>query len=415
MVESAGAMYDLLDRTKVVDVDAHVTEPPDLWTSRLPKKWGDAIPHVRADSETGTEYWFIENTRCWLVGGTAAAAGWKDFSPPGPPRFQDVHPAAYDPASRLGWMDEHGIYAQVLYPNILGFQPLRFMELDPELRLQCVQAYNDFLVEFSSTDPNRLLPMANLPWWDLDESIAELQRCHEIGHKGLTFGWQFEKLGAPPLRSDYWEPLLRTVEDMGWSVNFHIGFNDQQAQESTKAAFNITDDDSPADQAEEPEAAQPAGDFLPQLAWGVSMVAGNQACIAELIFGGICERYPNLKFVSVESGSGYLPYFVESMDWHFMNTAAHLEQPDWLLPSEYFRRQIYGTFWFESHLSEAAKMFPDNLMFETDFPHMTSLAPGPNSHALSPRDTIAQNLLGIDDELVIKMLEGNANRVYGLS
>ena len=34
----------------IVDLDAHLVEPPDLWTSRLPSRWGDMIPHVKWDA-----------------------------------------------------------------------------------------------------------------------------------------------------------------------------------------------------------------------------------------------------------------------------------------------------------------------------------------------------------------------------
>ena len=91
-------------------------------------------------------------------------------------------------------------------------------------------------------------------------------------------------------------------------------------------------------------------------------------------------RFPNLNFVSVESGFGWVPSFVESMDWQWLNSGAHEAYPEMELPSFYFRRQVYGMFWFETEaLQRQVDLFPDNLMFETDFPHPTSLSPGPAS------------------------------------
>ncbi len=85
-----------------------------------------------------------------------------------------------------------------------------------------------------------------------------------------------------------------------------------------------------------------------------------------------------------------------------------------LLPSEYFRRQMYATFWFEQGIDRQIDLYPDNVMFETDFPHPTSLSPGPGSHAKSPQQTIATNLAALDDATLRKVLHETASLVYGL-
>ena len=87
-----------------------------------------------------------------------------------------------------------------------------------------MRAYNDFQTEFCSEDPNRLLPIAFLPWWDIEASKAELRRCVHLQHKGVLFAWKFQRLGFPALRSTHWEPLFRMIEETGLSINFHVGF-----------------------------------------------------------------------------------------------------------------------------------------------------------------------------------------------
>ena len=62
---------------------------------------------------------------------------------------------------------------------------------------------------------------------------------------------------------------------------------------------------------------------------------------------GICERFPGLNFVSVESGFGYVPYLLQALDWQWLNNGAQAAFPDRMMPSEYFMRQVYATFWFE--------------------------------------------------------------------
>jgi predicted TIM-barrel fold metal-dependent hydrolase len=118
--------------------------------------------------------------------------------------------------------------------------------------------------------------------------------------------------------------------------------------------------------------------------------------------------------VSVESGYGYIPFLLDALDWQFVNSTARQAYPDMLLPSEYFRRQVYATFWFEHGIERQIDLYPDNVMFASDFPHPTSLSPGPGSTAMNARDTIDANLAGVPDETVRKLIHDTAVRVFNL-
>src|SRR5205823_3760254 len=104
-----------------------------------------------------------------------------------------------------------------------GFGSGKFLQLkDPELMLDCVRAYNDFLAEWCATDPNRLIPIAALPFWDVEACVAEIQRCAKAGHKGLLFGNQTETYGMPYMADPHWNPIWEIAQDLGLSINFHI-------------------------------------------------------------------------------------------------------------------------------------------------------------------------------------------------
>jgi predicted TIM-barrel fold metal-dependent hydrolase len=292
-------------------------------------------------------------------------------------------------------MDEYGIAQQLLYPNLLGFHYKAFRDYDPALRLACVQAYNDFQAEFCEEAPNRLIPLMNLPFWDIDQSIAEMDRCVDLGHRGINFGWQFDRIGLPKLRDPRWTPLLSRAQELELPVSFHIGFNSGALGDAAAAR----------------EAARSSTDIVQEVAL---FFLGNASCVAELILSGLCERFPRLPFVSVESGFGFIPFLLQSLDWQFLNTSARAEHPTWLLPSEYFARQIYATFWFEKGVERQLDLYPDNLMFSSDFPHPTSLSPGPGSTALSAKETFEANLAGLEDEARAKVLHETARRLYHL-
>ncbi|OLT26990.1 hypothetical protein BJF79_42990 [Actinomadura sp. CNU-125] len=384
----------MCERYAVADVDSHIIEPADLWTSRVSSKWGDLVPHVKFHERRQEDYWYIGDRKLYGVG-AFAQAGWPEWPPSHPKRLADALPAAVDPKERLAYMDKVGVYYQVMYPNILGFHSHRFLNQMPrELATECVRAYNDWITEFCSADARRLVPMTMLPFWDIDESVAEMRRAHEMGHKGVLFAARYDKAGFPRLIDDYWEPVLSQAQEMGLSMNFHVG-------------FLATDDElkGAVDQSKKI-------DFTKESAL---VLLGNAQNIAEVVLSGVCHRYPDLKFVSVENGAGWLPFLGESMDWQWLNVGAHKEYPERMLPSEYMARQIYGMYWFERKSVRAViDQLEDNLMFETDFPHATSLSPGPASESPSPRDVMERSLGGLPEETIGKVLQHTATKLYNL-
>lgn len=384
----------LCERFAVADVDSHIIEPADLWTARVSPKWGDLVPHVRFHERRQEDIWYVGDQKLYGVGAFAQGR-WPEYPPSHPKRLSEAFLPAIDPKARLEYMDETGVYYQVMYPNILGFHSHVFLKNMPhELATDCVRAYNDWLVEFCSADSRRLIPMMMLPFWDIDASVTEMRRAYEIGHKGVLFAARYDKIGLPRLIEDYWEPLLSQAQDMDLSLNFHVGF--LASQDDLKGAV---------DQSKKL-------DFVRESAL---VLLGNAQNVAEVVLSGVCHRYPDLKFVSVENGAGWLPFLAESMDWQWLNVGAHKDYPDRLLPSDYMRRQIYGMYWFEQEsIQRVIHEMEDNLMFETDFPHATSLTPGPASESPDPRDVIERSLGGLPHHIAGKVLQHTATKLYNL-
>jgi uncharacterized protein len=384
---------ELFQRHRVIDVDTHLTEPPDLWTSRVSTKWGDAVPHV--ETMRGTDIWLAGGTFLNTPGNTAIA-GWRDYVPDGPRTYADIPPSAHDAEARLAHMDAEGIFAQVLYPNVAGFGSAYFMKLgDSGLVTACVRAYNDFLVEWTSADPSRLIPVMSTPFWDVDFAVAELERCADMGHKAVNFCNHPESHGEPSLSDPHWDRLWAAARDAHMPVTFHIGGGDITAPFAKDPHLRF-------------EAKFPKISSL--------TIMDNVETLADLLFGGVCHRFPEVRFVSVESGVGWLPAVLETFDWQWGNSAIRRAHPEYdLLPSEYFRRQIYGCFWFETDAARfAIEQFPENILFETDFPHPTCQHPGPASTGVSPGDYATLALDGLPDAVVAKVLHDNAATLYGV-
>src|SRR5262245_58546617 len=181
---------------RVIDADTHLTEPVDLWTARLPARFRDEAPSVAFDEGTRSWRWQIGGRWGSMVG-NYSVAGWHEFPPSCPPTLAEADPAAYDAVARVRHMDANGIYAQVLYPNVIAFEGFAFMALDEDLKLACVRTYNDYQAEFASVAPDRFVCLAVLPFWDLERSIEELQRCHALGHRGVLWAATLDRHGLP--------------------------------------------------------------------------------------------------------------------------------------------------------------------------------------------------------------------------
>src|SRR5205814_5110619 len=143
--------------------------------------WGEKVPQVQWEDTMQEDAWFFGTER---VGPAAAAAqaGWNEFPPKHPPKLSVVDPATWNVDARLARMDEYGVWAQVLYPNVAGFGAGKLLTIgDPELMLACVQAYNDFLADYASADRRRFVPIMALPMWDLHLCQKEIARGIDVG------------------------------------------------------------------------------------------------------------------------------------------------------------------------------------------------------------------------------------------
>ena len=132
---------------------------------------------------------------------------------------------------------------------------------------------------------------------------------------------------------------------------------------------------------------------------------GNARVMSNILLSGILDRHPTIKFVSVESGLGWIPFLLETLEYQLAENAATTKFS--LTPREYFLRNMYASFWFESrNLADSVRQVGvDNVMFETDFPHPTCLYPAPMEQA-------AQGLAQLDQASRRKILSENAAKLY---
>ena len=377
---------------KVIDTDSHWSEPYDLWTSRAPAKWRERVPQM-VERSGKRRWWFDGDIPIGLP--IASSVIDPDGEKITGTAFFDmdnevVHRASFDPEARVAMLDHLGIHAQIMYPNVAGFGNQNFLKSpDEALRLLSVEIYNDALAEFQTDTGQRVFGMALLPWWNLDAAVREIERAHANGLRGIVTCTNPEEAGLPDMGTKHWDPIWQTCSDLHMPVNFHIG--------SSKGNMDFFG-----------RAPWPSFGEERKLAVGsANLFMGNARTVGNLIYSGIPERFPDLKFVSVESGVGWLPFFLEMLDHQLTETAPNELADLSLLPSEYFRRQFFGCFWFERSTINPTVDFLGNscLMFETDFPHPT---------CLYPRDdqSLMDALEGLTSVDIRRILQDNAAELY---
>jgi predicted TIM-barrel fold metal-dependent hydrolase len=281
-----------------------------------------------------------------------------------------------------------GIWAQICYPNSFAASSVSLLNwVDKEFAETLIRIYNDDRAECQKQSGDRLLPMALLPVWDKEAMGREAARCVEELHmKGFNLPDRPEQFGLPCMTEDHWAPLFEVCNASATPVNFHIATGGIDGFSVTWKNF----------------------DFERKLAVGAMLFyIGNAATVANFIVSGLFDKYPRLKMVSVESGVGWIPFMLEALEYQIdeMMPDKKLERR----PTEYFREHVFASFWFEKIAPQ--KMLEiigvDNVMFETDFPHPTSLYPDPQAH-------IQEALGGVDKVTLRKVLQDNAVRCYNL-
>jgi predicted TIM-barrel fold metal-dependent hydrolase len=215
-----------LNISKFVSADDHVQETPDLWERRLPAHLRDKGPKIVKTPE---------GYCAWAFGdGAPKPFGmdvWADRNRPDDRdinlvRLEEIAPSTYDPDARLKAMDKDNIAAAMLYPNysrifFIGAHLGQENTHDAELSHACIQAYNDFIGEWSSTNPKRLIGMGIVPMDSVEIALAELKR---MAKKGIRGGL----IPPRPTPGKFWndpahDVLWDAFDEYDMSINMHIG------------------------------------------------------------------------------------------------------------------------------------------------------------------------------------------------
>ena len=382
----------LFEGIKIVDCDTHFTEAPDLWTSYAPAHMKDKMPHVRRVD--GRDTWFVGDRNFGVIGGNVVS---KDMNKLlgrfGFETFDELSAGSYDPQARVREMDAMGIWAQICFQNNGVSQAGSLATMgDDALAIMIMEIFNDACIDRARDTGDRVVSMGSLPYWDREVMNKEMRRIAKAGIKGITLPDRPERLSEGFLGSDgkvsyFWEEVFDICNSTGIAINFHLN----AALDPGPAIW----DNQAFDQR------------LPINA--MILHIGCAATMSNFMVSGLLDKYEDLKIGLIESGSGWVPFWLEGMEHYLDEYRTRINHKLKRRPKEYFAKNFWVTFWFESFgpKNMINEIGADRLLFETDYPHPTSLYPGVQTK-------LANSLGGHDFATRKKVLQDNAAFLFNL-
>jgi predicted TIM-barrel fold metal-dependent hydrolase len=338
---------------RILDADAHVVEPGDLFRRWTPP----GRPVMDLPSTTPVE----------LCGDSSLLA--------------DQLGHGFDAPSYLRAMDAQRIDAAVLFPSMGLFVP-HLPELEPGEAGAACRAYNEWVADYCATDPARLAAIGVVPQRDPSRCAAEAAHAAELGLVGVLV--RPNHLSDVYLDDAAYDPLYATVADSGLVLGVH-------------EALGVRGPTIGRDRFEGFAVRHACSHPLEQM-----------TAAAALLLGGVCERHPRLRVAFLESGTGWLPYWLARLDehheWLADTECASLSQR----PSEYFARQCV----ISSDPEDALVAFTigrvgaDHVVWASDFPHPDAAYP-------DALDEFLEHVGTVDDH-VRQVLWDTPTRFYGL-
>lgn len=370
-----------------ISADSHVVEPPNLWVERLPKALRESAP--RATRNPDNKHWYFN------APGISRGVDLTLSSSAGLSNAEVDAQLAEDPDAIIGtgggansrqrlldlWKDD--TVADVLYPTA----GLALLQLDDqEMQEACFRVYNDWLAEFCSTDPVRLIGHALIPCWNADVAVAEMERARSMGLKGGLI-WT-----SPPTNDSFFDPRYDKIWASAVALNMPMAIHTLGGQRESRqlSTFGASVESS----------------------YYISFRTRDemQRSLCEMIVAGSFERHPELKIIGAEGGINYAAVMEQRLDSGYRGFWGKLDHGLTMKPSEYFRRNIFLTYINdEVGLNNLRFTGDDHFMWSGDYPHGAST--WPNSVKSVTKEASGCNL---SEATVRKLTLTNVANLYGI-
>lgn len=368
---------------RIIDSDGHIVEPRAVWQEYTEPRFREQMIQIRRNRDGMDELFIAGENRSrpsLPVAASMMPGGLEDLERARKITWDDLIPAGYDPHQRLKVMDAEGIDAAVLYPSLW----LLYGDLtDPKLAAAGCRAYSNWLADFCKASPSRLFGVAPIPLQSVDEALVEMRRVvRDLGFKAVFI--RPNPFNGRRLCDPSYEPFWREAQELDIPVAVHGSFGTRMP---TMGGDRYRD---------------------PFFFHMVCHPFEQQAACMDIICGGVLAKFPRLRVAFLESGIGWLGYWLDRMDGHYEKMRSYVP---WLKkpPREYFLEQCYLTMDpDESTLGAMVALgVGNNVLWGSDFPHFDCTYPGVLKEVEQALSKLAEN-----DKRNI--LTDNAVRFYGM-
>jgi len=358
----------------IISADSHITEAPNTYVDYTDAKYVATAPRV-VETEDKGDLFVIEGMKRTIPMGLVAAAGQDPMALKTRARYSDIPRSGYDSSYRIADQNRDGVSCEVIYPSVgmvLCNHP------DFEYKKAAMDAYNRWIAEYCSVDPQRLLALGQTPMRSPEEGIADLEKMKAMGMRGVMMSGnpQVEDYDSP-LYDEFWEACIA----LEMVPSFHILTSEGDALNRSRG---------------------------PKMNNFLSIIRGNQDIMGMFVLSGVFEKHPRLKIVCVEADAGWVPHFMYRMDHAWKRHRKWLTANVDKLPSEYFKEHIYTTFQDDFvAFATANQMNWRRLCWANDFPHSDSTWPWSQEMLTEQTDQLT-------DEQRRAILCDNTAELYGI-
>jgi predicted TIM-barrel fold metal-dependent hydrolase len=413
------------DRLRYIDSDGHILEHPTAMPDYAPAEYRDRIWHIETDGQ-GEEWLVYNGTRS--PANTMSAAGVAGASDEdrarafrGEMRYTETRPAAWNAKARLADMDEDGIDLAVLYPTmLLGLQS----ERDVDFAEAQARAYNDWCSDHVQEGEGRLFGAGAIPPMheadDVARVAAEIRRVAELPGMVSVFMRPNPSVDWRPFNDPVYDPIWQAASDTGLPIALHpflapdlpgacVGLRLARPRKADGSYVNDFDPNrGPLDVTEQLENPSIRSSTL--FTQAIANPVDVMSSIAYLLAGGVCDRFPEAKFIFLEANGGWLVPWLERLDHHCRKF--QWEVPDLsMLPSEFMRRQCWISFDPDETMLAFTANSPlcgaDRIIWASDYPHPDAKFPGVT-------EELAEALDGLSFEQKQKITSLSAIELYGI-
>ena len=366
------AKPEVMKKYFIVSADCHVSEPTDLWERRIEARFRHRIPRIEVD-ENGEKWSVVEGHRPVRV---------RELKLEGED-LERAKAGSRDPNERVRDHARDGIDAEVIYPN-KGLQ--HWTSPDAELQTALCRVWNNWaLPDVFKGWEHMMAPAACIAPLDVEAAIQEVDRVTKLGYKHLFLPVQPQGNAAVERRIGYndkmFDPLWAAIAERKLPVSLHVGTG------------------------KDPRTSTGRGGAVINYVWNALATAIEP--VVQFTAGGIFEKFPDLKVITIEAGIGWLPWTLwaadEGYQKHHMFAFPKLE----MLPSEYWRRQGYSSFQDDPPGMELYKWVgSEHLMWGNDYPHHEGTWPHSD-------EAIERTMSHLPEQDKRNILGLNAAKLYG--